>query len=261
MNHRRNRISVVILCHNQAVNVSSVLRVLNRQTLKPYEVIIADDNSCEPVEVIAKRFGCKYVRTQKRAPHVAMRALARQLGTLYSSGDMILYLDGDIIPSRRLLELVASYHENYRNHVVVKVPRKYHITTEGRLVLYRCLSRTVPARRPDISFWECTSDCFSVERDVIMDVGGWDINFTGWGEEDIELAYRFFLAGIQIISPAHPVLYCVHIDHPINHQDNFLSLQRNALYFAEKHSEIGLIRASVWESLNVYSATYMGLLP
>jgi GT2 family glycosyltransferase len=204
--------------------------------LKPYEVVVADDNSYQPIESISKKHGCKYIKTQggRKLPHIAMRALARELGTFSTAGDIILYLDGDIIPSPYLVELLSAYHSRFQGHVVVKVPRRYRITTEHMLIgnpLYSLHS----TKETCLSFEQFTSDCFSVGKDVITNIGGWDTNFIGWGEEDIELAYRFHLAGIPIILPEHPLFFCTHIDHSVNHQDNYLSLLKHSCKITWNH--------------------------
>lgn len=256
---KANRISVVVLCRNQSGNLRRILHSLSRQTLRPCEVVVADDDSTQPVEDIAERGGCRYVRTQSDpSPFAGRRALARQLGTLASKGNIILYLDGDILIPPRLLEGLEAQHGSRTGAAVVKVPRSYRITLDNKLI--RNLPPPAPGAGGDelIPFDRFTSDCFSVERDSVMEVGGWDTAFVGWGEEDVELAYRFQLAGIPITPARSPMLYCTHLDHAVDRQRNFLSLRRNARYFAQKFKEVGIIRAHAWGAIETYCAAYYG---
>lgn len=256
---KMNRISVVVLCRNQSANLIRILRCLSKQTLKPCEVVVADDSSTQPIEYIAERNGCKYVRTLSgpRAPFAGRRALARQLGTLSAKGDIILYLDGDILLPHHLLEGLELQHYTQRG-AVVKVPRLYRITLDNKVIKNPACPDSGARSNRHIPFDRFTSDCFSVERNTIMDLGGWDTNFLGWGEEDVELAYRLQLASVRITSPHSSRLYCTHIDHPVDHQQNFLSLQRNAHYFKQKFNEIGIIRSHAWGAIETYYAFYYG---
>src|SRR5438477_7196799 len=60
-------VSVVVLCRNQESNLAQILAALDSQTLRPAEVIIADDRSVGHIEAVAARSGCRYVST---APHL-----------------------------------------------------------------------------------------------------------------------------------------------------------------------------------------------
>jgi glycosyltransferase involved in cell wall biosynthesis len=258
MNPRSSRISVVITCHDQLQSVVLVLESLLSQSRVPDEVVIADDGSMQPVEALARRFGCGFVTTRPHTSNRGSRSLARQLGLLSTRGRFVIHLDGDIIPSRRALEFAVQFHDSHQTEAVVKVPRRFRIINGRCLHNRRCvrIGRTHPTTTSILSFHNFTSDCFSVHRELAREAGGWDPNFVGWGEEDVEFAYRLHLADVRMYAPIHAAFYATHVDHPVDHAANFRTLTDNAKYFAEKHPAILAQRSHLWRDKGLYLASY-----
>jgi glycosyltransferase involved in cell wall biosynthesis len=74
----------------------------------------------------------------------------------------------------------------------------------------------------------------SVDRDSLLKVGLFDESFQGWGEEDPELGYRLFRAGVQFDATQEAIIY--HQIHPrdkVRGQEEWL---HNYIKFAEKHN-------------------------
>jgi len=72
----------------------------------------------------------------------------------------------------------------------------------------------------------------------VVAVGGWDEHFVGWGEEDIELAYRLFLAGVEPVVQLSGPLTALHLNHVVDIDANMHSLEKNGLYFVRKFPEV-----------------------
>ncbi|MBI1873278.1 MAG: glycosyltransferase [Acidobacteria bacterium] len=247
-------VSVIVLCRNQQMNLPLILDALGRQRVRPDEVIIADDRSEGDIASIAKRFGCRYVSTSAYVDgdRDGLRALARQVGTVSAKHEILAYLDGDIIPSSGFLEIGVAMAALGQ---LVKAPRRYRIGQSGRRS--RCqpesLARTA---RKHLGFADFTSDSFVVSRSAVKAVGGWDERFEGWGEEDVEFAFRYESGGLPIVEVNHPDFFGAHLDHPIDHSKNFASLTKNAKYFAQKHPSVLERRSMHWKSLGLYLAHY-----
>jgi len=100
------RISVVIIAKNEPF-IEYVLKALQLQSLKPYEVLVVVDNP----EDISAKIATKYKDT------LPIRVVINNIGRGYgaarrkgveeSRGDVIVFLDADVIPQPRLLELFA----------------------------------------------------------------------------------------------------------------------------------------------------------
>ena len=241
MNSAGLRVSVILLCHDQLANLAGILAAPQAQTTRPGEVIIADDDSAEPIERFAADNGCQYVRTRHSAAfrNSGMRALARQLGTIRSRGDVIVYLDGDIIPSPGVIELILQLDWKGRG-TAVKVPRRYHRLETLRVCPVTGWTTQPPA--PTALFESFYSDCFAIRKEIVQEIGGWDTHFIGWGEEDVEFGFRCQEASVPLQFPNHPNGFTTHIDHPINETDKFSSVIRNLEYFQQRYPHSPLIR-------------------
>lgn len=247
-------VTVILLCKDQQANLPVILRALENQTRRPDEVLVVDDQSNINVAPLALRLGCRYVNTASHVsdPKSGLRALARQVGTEEALHDIILYLDGDIIPSRRVIDIGCEYAQN---KTLIKVPRRYLLTADGRYVHNIPRANKFPMMG-NLSYAQFSSDCFVISRNLINVVGGWDEHFEGWGEEDIELAYRIEQAGIRMSIIDHEEFFGTHINHSVNYAANCQSLSRNACYFAKKHDSILSVRAKYWRSMGVYLSAY-----
>lgn len=84
-------------------------------------------------------------------------------------------------------------------------------------------------------------------------VGGWDERFVGWGEEDLELAYRLYLNGLRFVYPHRKHGAAYHLDHPANWDSRLHTLDHNVRYFRSKFPDAwpgrcGLLRAFLAEN-------------
>jgi glycosyltransferase involved in cell wall biosynthesis len=88
--------SVIIPVRNGAVTLGACLDGLSRQTVDTarFEVIVVDDGSTDGTAAIAGRFPVRLVQIEGRGA-----AAARNRGLRESTGDRILFLDADCIPS------------------------------------------------------------------------------------------------------------------------------------------------------------------
>ncbi|WP_340203534.1 glycosyltransferase family A protein [Ascidiimonas sp. W6] len=105
---KKHDVSIIIPYYNSEESIKQVLLGIQHQKINPnilnsLEVIIIDDNSIKPVENVieskAYPFKIKIIRLSENsgASH------ARQLGTLHSSGEILIFIDSDIILSKYYL--------------------------------------------------------------------------------------------------------------------------------------------------------------
>lgn len=85
-------VSVVIPNHNYAKTLGRCLRSVQRQTVRPIEVIVVDDRSTDDSVRIAEAAGATVVR------HPVNRGVsaARNTGVAASRGDVVFFLDSDV---------------------------------------------------------------------------------------------------------------------------------------------------------------------
>lgn len=91
INSSELRVSVVIPVYNEADRIGACLQTLAAQTVKPYEVIVVDNNSTDRTASIAARFDFVRVITAKRQGVIH----ARNRGFNAAKGEIIGRIDAD----------------------------------------------------------------------------------------------------------------------------------------------------------------------
>jgi glycosyltransferase involved in cell wall biosynthesis len=105
------KISIVIPVYNEAEGLGACLDAIERQTIKPYEVIVVDNNSSDGSDVLAKKYN--FV-TLIREPKQGV-VHARTAGFNAANGDIIARIDADTILPANWLNDVKSIFENDKN--------------------------------------------------------------------------------------------------------------------------------------------------
>lgn len=248
--------SVIIPCHNNQHTLFWILRAVGASQCPGLEVICVDDESTEDIGATARVFGARYIRLPDGQP--GRRAMARNRGHQAAQGRVTFYLDGDVIPEPRLVAFAIRLHAKIPRIVVkypvYSIPERIHresIDSLAPSMISHDLSRLGPlaakhicaytARLPKrlrgarTAMWfACASHCMSVERQDVEAAGGWDEEFVGWGEEDLELAYRLRQAGLAFVYPHRKYGAGYHLDHSLHWCSRLNTLDRNVRYFRDK---------------------------
>ena len=108
------KVSVIIPARNEEKNLDKLLYLLQKQTYKPYEVIVVNDNSEDNTEEVAKRYGVKVVSLYEDPPEGWVgKNWAIWNGYLESRGEILLFLDADVEPREEFIEVMLSNYEKY----------------------------------------------------------------------------------------------------------------------------------------------------
>lgn len=214
------RVTVVIPCYQQPDALELTLAGLARQTYpsRLLQVVVADDGSEVPLELPDGHLGLDVtvVRQQRRgfgAPR------ARNLGAAHARGEVLVFLDADMIPESHHVEAHARWH-HVCPYAVTLGPRT-HVDAAGLAAsdvaapsdwpladvfagrdqftpdwIDGHLQRTDRLTRGDHDLFRVVaSGNLGVSRTLFERVGGFDGSFDQWGGEDTELGYRLFIAG------------------------------------------------------------------
>jgi MoaA/NifB/PqqE/SkfB family radical SAM enzyme/GT2 family glycosyltransferase len=235
-------VSVIIPTFNRSKILQNTLVSLFNQTFKGFEVIVVDDGSTDEtfdmVKGLNPPFRLRYFIQDDRGYGPGR---ARNIGTIYAEGEIMLYLDSDVICDPRNLEEHVKVHAKYKrmyNHDVLVIGKRLdmHTTTaiHKQLTPETILNdfdavRRIPARpdlREDFFKW-CNDDPssfhapwhmiftnnISVKRRHMLSTGLIDESFVFWSIEDQELGYRLQWLRFVLNSDAvgyhqhHPVVY------------------------------------------------------
>lgn len=218
------KLSAVMPVYNPLLHLDLVLESLCSQTSMVDELVITDDGSEEDVlgALRSRREGLPfpvvYVRQPRRG---ARRARCRNNGIRIAGGDLLFFLDQDIILTPGYVAafkacncdrvfLVAHAirlsEEQTARITVEDVRAGLHGRMPDRMqrkeLLSRCrrdfwayrLHPLVPALgyRPKLR-----SGVFGIQRRHIEAVNGFDETYEGWGNEDDDLGRRLYRIGVR----------------------------------------------------------------
>jgi GT2 family glycosyltransferase len=234
--------SVVIPCYNNASVLAMSLRALTRQTLPldRFEVIVVDDGSADHPEDVVTALGLprsfRYIRQSNQGA-----ATARNRGGSKATGDVLVFLDSDVIPDATLL------HEHLESHRVHKralvVGRSRAIPADGFDRFYEVMGDSLFSFNEGdveklVTFQEVLSRNLSLHRESFLEIGGFDEAFPRSGFEDIEFAYRATQLGFKVIYNPKAAGAHHHTGTLQEVSRNLYNYQMSAVLLMTKHPEI-----------------------
>jgi len=198
-------LSVVIPTYNRLDRLQHVLPTLLNQTLAPeaYELVLADSNSSDGTADYVTALAREYPQRIRHLPGAyTSRAAARNAGIQAALGRTVLFTDADILAAETLLERHARRQREAAGRAIAVVGCELQVTS---LEDYRRQRDDASARRPlhpasrqRLSWLYFLTGNASVQREKLLEVGGFDEQFTGYGHEDLELGYRLEKSGVEI---------------------------------------------------------------
>lgn len=218
-------------------HLARLLEGLARSVSPPAEIVVVEIGGKGPL-----RHDGSVVRVPLDAEGLPL-ARARNAGRRAATGDVLVFLDVDCIPSR---DLVSALTEAAASRDALVCCEVFYLSdavgngwTEDDL---RARSVPHPARRfprfglssapqPGL-FW---SLAFGVSAAVYDRIGGFDEAFCGYGAEDTDLAFRAASLDIPILfAAAGKAFHQRHAtcDPPLPH---FADIVRNATLFRARH--------------------------
>ena len=177
------KISVVIATRNRADLLDAALRSLRAAVgVSAIELVVADNGSTDGTRAVAERHGAIYAFALE--PN---RARARNVGVAASSGDVLAFVDDDVIVPPFFLSAHLRVHATYTFPHVVSGPIINVPSAD---------ERPVPTLRNASNAFFCTCNV-SLRRTAFDLVGGFDESFDRYGWEDTELGVRLRAAGVR----------------------------------------------------------------
>ena len=230
-------VSVIVTTYNWPEALNLTLQSLLHQSRLPDEVIVADDGSkngtAQAVENFANKAPFPFIHSWQEDRGFRL-AMSRNRAIAKAQGEYIIVIDGDLI-------LHPHFVEDHLKHASPK-----HYLQGGRVLLgpqisQKIFNRSFDPKRlsifsPDIknrknalrssllsTLFSTTSQSlkaikgcnFSLFKDDILEVNGFDNEFVGWGREDSEFVARLYHNGIK----RKNLKFCAvayHLYHPEN---------------------------------------------
>lgn len=200
---------MVVSYFEQPLALEALLVGLRRQTYprELFEVIVVDDGSATPLEPPDSPLAVRVIRQAKRGFGLAR---ARNNGARAAAHDILVFLDGDVLPDAGLLAAHARWHHAAADALTLgfraRADRpmhpselRYHrgplseLYGECEFDAWRVplLARSGDlTTRHDWVFGAMAGANFAMRKTFYEAVGGCNETFTRYGGEDTELAYR-----------------------------------------------------------------------
>ena len=214
-------VTVVIPYYERPDALELTLAGLERQTYPRnlFEVVVVDDGSDPPLVKPETELD---LRVEYQEDLGFGLARARNTGARAADGDIVLFLDCDMIPEESWLAAHARWHHAASDAVTMGF--RFHVDVDGFSALdvrerrgslselfegrevtrpewievHLARTRELTSGDDDI-FRVITGGNFGISRSFFETVGGFDETFTQWGAEDREFAYRAYARGSLLV--------------------------------------------------------------
>jgi len=187
--------SIVIPVKNGAATLESCLRSIKRSYYKNFEVIVVDDHSTDGTVEIATQHHCTVLAAEEGSG----ANNARNFGARQAKGEILVFLDSDIVVAREtLLGIVETLEDPFTDAVVgIYTAKHRHETFVSQ---YKNLwVRYSYIKSPPAIDW-LFGAISGIKRPVFEKLGGFNTALLArHGHDDIELGKRFAQAKLNIV--------------------------------------------------------------
>jgi len=255
-------ISVVIPTCNKSKFLDVTLASLSKQKLSKedsFEIVVVNDGKEEEtikvVDSWKDKLDIKYCKTTGKSG----RARARNLGAENANGEILIFLDDDMLVMPELINEHISAHSKQKN--IVAIGYRYRLE-QSTLELFNFITPVkVAANIEHIKYlpsllderetvykmcddniekyftpWVCLfSNNMSIGRDIFIKHKFDEIYQKKWGVEDVDLGYRLYKAGIHFTLIRKASAY--HLPHHTSWRKNLSELKENLVIFHNNFKE------------------------
>ena len=270
-----NVVSVILPTYERADAALCAMAGLERQTLDDFEIVMVDDSESDSVYDALMFYlpEIKYIRSSPPRVGNFTVSRARNMGAANASGDLLVFIDQDVILAPDALERYAEAYERHGDNVVIAglydwlpaldfdtddVRTRFDEIVEDAFGARTVAEWTFPRlpmpsedggmlgrdlRREIFDGTDNVTDganaCFGgnigYPRKLFMELGGWDENLRGYGGEDIDLSLTARAHGARFL--LWDAIWGVHRWHPIDSEQNGREIQANIEYIDRKHGD------------------------
>jgi GT2 family glycosyltransferase len=204
MNAMPLRFSFIVPFHRGLLLLAQCLRALDARPLDS-ELIIAADGTGDDCGRLAADHGAHVVAV--RGP--SGPAVKRNAAVAAASGDVVVFVDADVIVSKAgLTRMARTFHERPQTAAVFGAyddrPADPGFMSQYKNLSHSFIHHTSAARAN--TFW---AGFGAVRRDAFERVGGFDERFVRPSVEDIDLGYRLTASGYEVL--LDPALSATHL--------------------------------------------------
>lgn len=189
------RVSIIVPVYNNPQDLQECLSALRAASCPDSEIIVVDDASTDDTPAVAARMGVRVLRLAKNSGHAA----ARNYGARHAQGDILLFVDADVVVEPGVVRRVLQVFEEHPDLAAVfgsydDRPRATNLISQYRNLLHYFVHQN---GNPEAStFW---NGCGAIRRSVLEEMGGFEEERFGRSIPDVEFGYRLRQAGRRIL--------------------------------------------------------------
>ncbi|MFZ3077894.1 MAG: glycosyltransferase [Candidatus Aenigmatarchaeota archaeon] len=207
----KTSISVIIPCYNAESTILRTLEALDRQTVKGFEVILADDGSNDGTVSTARSFKPKNFKLAVLAEKHAGPAAQRNRGAEKAKGGILLFTDSDCVPDK---DWVEEMIKPFSDKNIVGVSGTYRTLNNDKLIArfegYEIAKRHERlAKQRYIDFIGSFSAGY--RKIIFKKFGGFSADFKRADAEDPELSFKIAKAGYKMVFNPKAIVAHPHI--------------------------------------------------
>ncbi len=249
--------SVVIPTYNRRPILEKCLLALEKQVLSSdligFEILIVDDGSTDGT--------CEWLRSSaSRFPHVRLieqdhagPAAARNKGVVNAQGDVIVFIDSDLVVTEYFLASHSrALRRRWRDH-----PNRLCFTY-GAVINTSNFERPTdePHKLSDLSWAYFATGNVAIDKAVLERSGLFDTSFCLYGWEDLELGERLRKMGVALIKCPEAVGYHWHPPLSLEKIPNLIRVEKErakmGLLFYKKHPTLRVRFIIQFTSLHLF---------
>src|SRR5439155_1383143 len=189
----RPRLSVVMPVYNAEATLAECLTRLSRSSFGDFEIVLVDDGSTDQSRAIAAGFPLRVVPTAGRIGPAA----ARNLGAQAAEGELLFFLDADVmVRPDTLSRIVAAFERDEIEGVIgVQAAEMRHrdLVSQYKNLWMRW---TYCRRRGDVPLFYTTAA--AIRRDAFLRAGGFDQGYATPNVEDTAFGQKLARLGIRV---------------------------------------------------------------
>ncbi|AOY80422.2 glycosyltransferase family 2 protein [Moorena producens JHB] len=248
-------LSIVIPTYNRLPILKKCLIALEHQQIRQdsqildYEVVLVDDGSTDGTLDWLAAHGDQFPHVRSFAQNHAGPAAARNLGVKQALGEIIIFIDSDLVVTEHFLQ----------SHADALVQAQQRLGCD-RLFTYGWVINTCnfedptsePYKITDFSAAYFATGNVAIARKWLLEAGLFDTRFQLYGWEDLELGVRLKQLGLKLIKCPEAVGYHWHppfsLDQIPRMIDREIQRGRMGVLFYRKHPtwEVRMMIQMTW---------------
>lgn len=206
-------ISVIIPTYNRVDTLHKCLEYLKKQSIRSenFEIVIVDDCSKDNTPEFCKKYvsqnkNIKYIRNETNQG----LATTRNIGIRACKGDLLVFLDNDLLVADDYLQTILEVHEKYKNEKIAVMsnityqPEILKKTNFGTYIQSRAIGYRSGKDMMNIDYNDLPNNYFAgggstIKTKDAYSIGLFEEGLKKYGSEDELFGFRFKKSGGRIM--------------------------------------------------------------